>query len=335
MAPLKTLALCGLVAIATLIPTLADAQVREHKLRFAFQTSRESYMGQGAAFFADQIRQKSGGKMTMDLFPDGGLGGDIQTISAVRGGTIDGTGLSAGLLVGLVKEFGLFDLPFLFNNDAEAAAVIDGPFGKRLSTMLQEKDMVAFGYWGVDFRSLTNNRRPVTRLEDVKGLKIRVLQSPIYVDLWNALGANAVAMPFPEVYSALEQGTVDGQENPYSAIASAKLNEVQKYMSLTRHIYFVAGAVFSKKVWEKLNADEQKVLTDSAAAALPKWREASLTEREALAARFKTSMAINEIAPEELAKFRAAVKPVVDKYTAGADPAAVKDLFDSIATVRK
>jgi tripartite ATP-independent transporter DctP family solute receptor len=325
----------GLFVAATLAADAAQAQVRDQKLRFTFQTSRESYMGVGANAFADAVRQKSGGKMNVELFPDGSLGGDIQNIAAVRGGTVDAMGLSAGLLVGLVKEFGLFDLPFLFQNDEEAAAVMNGPFGKRISEMLTEKDLVALAFWGVDFRNLSNNRRPVTKLEEVKGLKIRVLQSPIYVDLWNTLGANAVAMPFPEVYSALEQGTVDGQENPYSAIESAKLYEVQKYLSLTRHIYFVAASVFSKKTWDRLNADERKIIQEAAAQAQGQWKAAALKEREVLALKFKDKMRINEVAPEEIAKFRAAVKPVVDKYTAGADPAAVKDLFDSIEKVRR
>jgi tripartite ATP-independent transporter DctP family solute receptor len=325
----------GLFVAATLAADAAQAQVRDQKLRFTFQTSRESYMGVGANAFADAVRQKSGGKMNVELFPDGSLGGDIQNIAAVRGGTVDAMGLSAGLLVGLVKEFGLFDLPFLFQNDEEAAAVMNGPFGKRISEMLTEKDLVALAFWGVDFRNLSNNRRPVTKLEEVKGLKIRVLQSPIYVDLWNTLGANAVAMPFPEVYSALEQGTVDGQENPYSAIESAKLYEVQKYLSLTRHIYFVAASVFSKKTWDRLNADERKIIQEAAAQAQGQWKAAALKEREVLALKFKDKMRINEVAPEEIAKFRAAVKPVVDKYTANADPAAVKDLFDSIEKVRR
>jgi TRAP-type transport system periplasmic protein len=328
-------AVAGALFAATLAADAAQAQVRDHKLRFTFQTSRESYMGVGATYFANAVKEKSGGKMTVELFPDGSLGGDIQNISALRGGTIDGMGLSAGLLVGLVKEFGLFDLPFLFQNDEEAAAVIDGPFGKRLSSMLAEKDLMALAYWGVDFRNLTNNKRPVTKLEDVKGLKIRVLQSPIYVDLWNTLGANAVAMPFPEVYSALEQGTVDGQENPYSAIQSAKLYEVQKYLSMTRHIYFVATAILSKKTWDKLNEDERKIILAAAAESQAQWKEASLKERAALAIKFKDAMRINEVAPEEIAKFRAAAKPVIDKYTSGADQAAVRDLFDSIEKVRR
>jgi tripartite ATP-independent transporter DctP family solute receptor len=321
-------------ATLSMVSTTVIAEVREHKFRMAFQTSRESYMGIGAQAFADALRTKSGGKMTVQLFPDGTLGGDVQTISAVRGATLDATGLSAGLLVGLVKEFGLFDLPFLFENDEEAIAVVNGPFGRRLSRLLIEKDLVALGYWGLDFRNLTNNRRPVTKLEDIKGLKIRVLQSPVFVDLWNTLGANAVAMPFPEVYTALEQGTVDGQENPYAAIASAKLNEVQKYLSLTRHVYFVAAAVFSKRVWDRLNDDERRLLQEAAQDALPRWQEAAFKDREALAARFKVSMKVNELSPEEYKRLRDAARPVVDRYVKTVDPEAVNELFAEIEKVR-
>jgi tripartite ATP-independent transporter DctP family solute receptor len=310
------------------------AQVREHKFRMAFATSRDSYMGVGAQAFADNARQKSGGKITLQLFADGTLGGDVQTIAAVRGATIDATGLSAGLLVGIVKEFGLFDLPFIFQNEKEAAAVFNGPFGRRLTALLAEKDLIALGYWGVDFRNLTNNRRPVTKLEDIKGLKLRVLQSPIYIDLWNTLGANAVAMPFPEVYTALEQGVVDGQENPYAAIASAKLEEVQKYLSLTRHVYFVAVAIFSKRVWDKLNDDERKLLQEAASEAVPRWQEAAAKESNALAARLKEKMKFNELSPEEHTRIKAAARPVVDKYVKAADPQAVKELFDSLENAR-
>jgi TRAP-type C4-dicarboxylate transport system substrate-binding protein len=190
------------------------------------------------------------------------------------------------------------------------------------------------GYWGVDFRNLTNNRRPVTKLEDIKGLKLRVLQSPIYIDLWNTLGANAVAMPFPEVYTALEQGVVDGQENPYAAIASAKLEEVQKYLSLTRHVYFVAVAIFSKRVWDKLNDDERKLLQEAASEAVPRWQEAAAKESNALAARLKEKMKFNELSPEEHTRIKAAARPVVDKYVKAADPQAVKELFDSLENAR-
>jgi tripartite ATP-independent transporter DctP family solute receptor len=315
--------------------TSASAQVQERKFRMAITTTKESYLGVGSQAFADAVQRRSGGKMAIQLFTDSTLGGDIQVISSVRGGTVDATALSAGLLVGLVKEFGLFDLPFLFQSDKEANAVIAGPFGRRLTSLLAEKDLVALGYWGVDFRNLTNNRRPVTRLEDVKGLKVRVLQSPVFIDTWTALGATAVPMPFPELYTALEQGVVEGQENPYAAIASAKLEEVQKFLTLTRHVYFVGTAVFSRRVWLKLSDDERRILQEAADEAVPKWHEAAARESVVLESRLKDKMKFNEISAQELARFRAAARPVVDKYVKDSDPQAVKELFDALQRTRK
>ena len=189
----------GLWAIAAFAPGQADAQVRERKFKLGLQTNLDTAQGLGTQLFADNVAKISGGKFKVDIFPGGSLGGDLQTISALRGGTVDMTVLATSTLVGLVKEYSLFDLPFLFANDAEAMAVVDGPFGKRLNTLLGEKGLISFGYWGSGYRNLTNSRRPVASIDDVKGLKIRVLQNPVYVDLWTALGANAVPMPFPEV----------------------------------------------------------------------------------------------------------------------------------------
>jgi tripartite ATP-independent transporter DctP family solute receptor len=335
MLKLKTMLLTGLVGLAMVASTSADAQIRERKFRLGIQTNNDTAQGQSTQKFADLIAQKSGNRLKMDVFFGGSLGGDLQTISALRGGTIDGTILATSTLVGIVKEFALFDLPFLFQSDAEAMAVVDGQFGKILNAGLSDRDLIGLAYWGAGYRHLTNSRHPVTKLEDIKGLKLRVLQNPVYIDLWNTLGANAVPMPFPEVYAALEQKTVDGQENPAATLISAKLSEVQKYLSLTQHIYFVSAIIFSKPVWNQLNADERKVITDAAAETQAFARVAVPGEDKTILETLRKQMTVNELAPAELARLRDAAKPVVDKYAAAADPAASKALFDSIAAVRK
>lgn len=320
----------GLITISS----VSSAEIRQHKFRMSITTTADSYLGVGSQAFADLLAKKSNGKISMKVFPNGVLGGEVQTLSALRGGTIEATGLSAGLLISLVKEFGLFDLPYLFDNEKEAIEVLSGPFGHRLSELLAEKDLIALGYWGVDYRNLTNSRRPITKLEDIKGLKMRVLQSPVYVDFWSALGANPVPMPFGELYTALEQKTVDGQENPYAAIESAKLYEVQQYLTLTRHVYFVGTAVFSKRTWDKLNDDERKLIQEAANEAVPVWREAAVKEREILEKKLQTVMKINEISKDELSRIKDAAKPIIQKYTQGADSLAVKYLFESIEKIR-
>jgi TRAP-type transport system periplasmic protein len=320
--------------ILALAPVTSEAQIREKKFRLGFQTNLDNAQGIGATKFAEAVAQKSGGKMKVDIFPGGSLGGDLQTVSALRGGTVDATILATSTLVGLVKEFSLFDLPFTFQSHAEAMAVVDGAFGKRLNAALSDRGLVNLGYWGVGYRNLTNSRRPVATLEDVKGLKIRVLQNPLYVDLWNALGANAVPMPFPEVYSALEQKTVDGQENPAATLVSSKLGEVQKHYSMTRHIYFLATVLWSKPLWDQLNADERKVIQEAAAEMQVYMRREVPADDDKLNEQVRKMLQTSDISAAELEKFRAAAKPVVDKYAGAADPAAAKELFDAIAKVR-
>ncbi|NML15750.1 TRAP transporter substrate-binding protein [Azohydromonas caseinilytica] len=324
------------LAAAVLLPVAAQAQVREHNIKFAFQNPKEHPQGMGAQKFADLVAQKSGGKMQVKLFPGGTLGGDVQTVSALQGGTVEMTVLNAGILQSQVKEFAVYDFPFLFNNAQEADAVTDGAFGKNLFTKLEAKNLVGLSYWDLGFRHLTNSKRPINKAEDIAGLKIRVIQSPIYIDLFNALGANATPMPFPEVYPALEQKAIDGQENPTTVIRANKFNEVQKHLALTRHIYNPQALVVSKKFWDKLNAEEKKVVTEAAAAATTYQRGISRTQADqALDDLKKAGMQVTELPPAEVEKLRAKVKPVIDKQTAVVGADTVKALTAEIAKVRK
>jgi tripartite ATP-independent transporter DctP family solute receptor len=312
------------------------AQIKERTIKFAFQNQKEHPQGLGAQKFADLVAAKSGNKLTVKLFPAGQLGGDLQTVSALQGGTIEMTVLNAGLLSSLVKDFAVVDLPFLFNSAQEADAVLDGPFGRKLLDKLNEKNLVGLAYWDLGFRNLTNSKRPITRVEDIAGLKIRVVQSPVYVDLFNGLGANATPMPFPEVYPALEQKAIDGQENPLTVIAAQKFYEVQKHLALTRHTYNPQALIVSRKFWSQLSPEEQKILTAAAAEATRYQRELSRSsEAEALATIKKAGVQVTEFAPAEIARLREKVKPVFDKHAASAGEATVKEVLAEIAKVRK
>jgi tripartite ATP-independent transporter DctP family solute receptor len=205
----------GALAIAALLACgLAGAQ--ERTIKFAFQNQKGHPQAEGAQKFADLVAAKSGGKITVKLFPGGTLGGDLQTVSALQGGTVEMTVLNAGILAAQAKEFGIYDFPFLFGSPEEADAITDGPFGQKLLARLADKNLVGLGYWELGFRHLTNSKRAVTKADEIAGLKVRVIQSPIYIDLFNALGANAVPMPFTELYTALETKAIDGQEGPYT-----------------------------------------------------------------------------------------------------------------------
>ncbi|WP_232302671.1 DctP family TRAP transporter solute-binding subunit [Elstera litoralis] len=247
MKSVKALLVTAVSLTAFLASQTALAQVSERKLRFAYQNVADHPQGKGVAKFGDLVKEKTGGKITVSQFPGGQLGGDLQTVSALQGGTIDMTVLNAGLLVGLDKRFAVLDFPFLFAEPKEADAIVDGPIGTKLHAGLAEKGLVGLGYWELGFRNVTNSKLPITKIEDFKGLKLRVLQSPLFIDLFNTLGANSVPMPFPELYAALEQKVVDGQENPMTTILGGKFNEVQKYVSETRHIYNAQSVLISKK----------------------------------------------------------------------------------------
>lgn len=327
-----------IVAMAALLPlaTVQAAEIKERTIKFAFQNNKGHPQEMGAQKFAELVGAKSGGKIKVKLFPGGQLGGDVQTISAVQGGTIEMSVLNSGILQSLSREFAVFDFPFLFANPQEADAVTDGAFGKGLHAKLAEKNLIGLGFWDLGFRNITNSKHPITKVEDIAGLKLRVIQSPIYVDMFSALGANPTPLAWPEVYSALEQKAVDGQENPNTTIRSAKLNEVQKHLAQTRHVYNPQSLIFSKKLWDALNVDEKKIIADAATEATAYERQVSRQQaNEAIEELKKSGMQVTEIAPAELQRMRDKVKPVIDKYSAQVGPDTVKALYAEIAKVRK
>lgn len=335
MTRIKAIITSLIVGGIALCSSQAVAQVSERTLRWAQQNSLEHPQGQGAKKFAELVEQKSGGKIKVRIFPSGQLGGDLQNVSALQGGTLDLMVLNAGLLVGIVKDFAVLDLPFLFNTPEEADLVVDGSIGKKLFDKLPEKNLVGLGYFELGFRNFTNSRRPIAKLEDFQGLKLRVLQSPLFIELVNALGANAVPMPFPEVYTALEQKVIDGQENPLTVILDSKFQEVQKYVSLTRHIYNPQSVLVGKRTWDKLSADEKKIVQEAIDEAKIYQRQVSRQRAdEALEALKKGGMQANEIPPQEMARIREKAKPVIDKYAREVGEDLYKEVSAEIAKKR-
>jgi TRAP-type transport system periplasmic protein len=311
------------------------ADIKERTLRFAFVQNIDNHWGAGAQKFADIVEKKSGGKIKVRLFPGGTLGGDIQTISSLQGGTLDMSMMGLGVLVGVNKEFVLFDLPFLFNDAKEADAALDGPLGKRLMDTLPAKGLIGLSYWEHGFRSLTNSRRPVAKWEDISGLKIRTIQAPLYLDMFNTFGANAVPMPLPELYTALETKTVDGQENPLVSIESSKFFEVQKHLSTTRHVYNPLIVLFSKRVWDRLSEDERQLLLEAANEVKPEQRQVSRDlEAKVLGTLKGHGMVVTEVSEAERERMREKVKPVTEKYEKEVGESLVKELYAEIAKVR-
>ena len=247
----------------TVVAGAAVAQVQERTLRVGISLNEEHPQGQSVKRFGELLERNSNGKIRVKLFAAGSLGNDTTMISALRGGTQEMTVPDSSTLVRLVKEFGVLNFPMAINNEQEADALLDGPFGQMLLAKLPDKGLIGLAFWENGFRQVTNSRRPIKGPQDIAGLKLRVIQNPMFIDTFSALSANALPLPFPEVYTALEQKIVDGQENLTTTILS-KFYEVQKHLALTRHIYNVWVLLLSKKTWDSMSAEEQRIVQEAA-----------------------------------------------------------------------
>ena len=258
--------------VAGLLATPAAAQ--EIKARFGTSLPDAHPQTIGARKFAELVDKNTGGRVKVQVFPNGTLGNDVVMTSGLQGGTLEFTVPSTATLASIVKDFAVFGLPFSFASEAEADAVLDGPFGEKLLAKLPEKNLIGLSYWENGFRNVTNSKRPIQRVEDLQGIKIRTMQNTLYIDLFNGLGANAVPMAVTELFTALETRVVDAQENPYTVVHAQKFYDVQKYLSATAHAYDVLVLIASKKFWDKLTPTDQKSLQQAA-------REAALFQRNA------------------------------------------------------
>ncbi len=315
---------------------LASGQdIKERTLKFGLNGPEGHPAVAGMKAFAESVAAKSGGKIKVQLFLNGALGSDQAVVSSIKGGTIEMAVMNSGILASEVKALEVFDFPFMFSNEKEADAIADGPIGQKMHAMLQDKGIVGLSYWELGFRSITNSKRALSKVEDIEGLKLRVIPNAINVDWVKALGANPTPLPFPEVYAAMEQKAIDGQENPVSVIAANKFWEVQKYLTLTNHQYNPQSVIFSKKVWDSLSAAEKKIIDDSADAAAKNQRAQS---RAALAANLellkKNGMIVSQFSAAEVSKLRDKMKPVIDKHSAAVGPI-VAEVQAELAKLRK
>ena len=301
----RTLVLAA-AAAAVAVGGIASAQdIKPRIIRFGYGLNEDSNQGRAAKVFAQAVEKASGGKMRVRAIGAAALGPDTQMQQALVGGAQEMMVGSTATLVGITKEMALWDTPFLFNNTREADAVLDGPIGQKVMDQLQAKGLVGLAYWENGFRNLTNSTRPVAKLEDLSGIKLRVMQNNVYLDSFKQLGANAVPLPFSELFSALETKTVDGQENPYNTILSSKFYEVQKYLSVTNHVYSPWIMLVSKKWWDQLSKDEQKLLRDAAIASRDAERIDTRSEgARALSDLKAKGMQINELPASEAARMR-------------------------------
>jgi TRAP-type transport system periplasmic protein len=307
--------LIGLSLSAMAVDARAADDIKQRTVKVSYGTAADHPFGLGVTKFSEIVAQKTAGKITVRGYAAGVLGAEVPSISAAQGGVLEMAVTSTSAVVGIVQEFALFDLPFLFATEQEADAVLDGTVGSQLLDKLPAKGLVGLCYWESGFRNISNSKHPVTKLENIQGLKIRTIQNPVFLDTINALGANAVPMPFTELYTALETKAIDGQEGPYTTILTSKINEVQKYLSPTRHIYGAVVVLAGKKFWDQLSDTEKGIMRSSCQEARDYERVVSRDlSPKSLAELKEKGMVFSDIPPDEMAKMKNKVNPVVEKY---------------------
>jgi tripartite ATP-independent transporter DctP family solute receptor len=313
----------------------AQAQIKERNIRVSNGINEDHPVGNGVAKMKACMADKSGGKLKLQAFWGGALGGDLQATQALRAGTQEMVVTSSSPLVGIMPELGVFDLPFLFTNEKEADGVLDGDFGKYIADKLPSFGVVNLAYWENGFRNLTNSKRAVAKAEELTGLKVRVMQNNIFLDSFKSMGANATPMAFGEVFAALETHAIDGQENPLVTIDTSKLYEVQKYLTLTRHAYTPFLMLYSKKLWDQLSAEEQKIMSECSLVGRDEERRVSRELNEKSLANLKAKgMQVSEVTPAELAKMREATAAVYQRHEATIGKDTIARLQADLAKMR-
>jgi len=298
------IAAAAAVALNASFSALAQ-DIKPRLIRFGYGLNEQSNQGRAAKVFADAVAKASGGKMKVRAIGAAALGPDTQMQQALIGGAQEMMVGSTATLVGITKEMALWDTPFLISNTQEADALLDGPIGDKIKDKLQDKGLVGLVYWENGFRNLTNSKRPITKVEDLDGVKLRVMQNNVFLSSFKTLGANAIPMAFSELFGALETHTVDGQENPYNTILSSKFYEVQKYLTVTNHVYSPWILLVSKKWWDQLSKAEQKVLMDAAKTSRDYERKDTREEASKAMADLKSKgMLVNELSPAEASRMR-------------------------------
>ena len=301
-------------------------------LKLGTETATSHPETKGSQKLADLVKEKSKGSLEIQVYDSAKIGSMKERTEGLRLGTVDISTSSVGFLATYIPVLGVFDLPYIYKDKAHEFRVFDGEIGKEIDKKMQEKGFRVVCYFDMGSRQITNNRQPINALADIKGMKIRVPQTEASIEGFKALGAAPTPMAFGEVYMALQQKVVDGQENPLSVIVSAKFNEVQKYLSLTNHQLFIQVLSISDKTWKKLSPEHQKILMEAAKEAQAYEREIAAKEETELIKTLKDKgMEINEV--KNIAPFAEAAKPLRDIYIKKLGQEA-KDMFGKIDSVR-
>ncbi|NHF72401.1 TRAP transporter substrate-binding protein [Paracoccus xiamenensis] len=302
----------GLAAVMALAGFAAQAQVT---LKLAHPVPEADLQQNLAVEFKRVIEEKTGGEVTVQIFPNGQLGNDQQMIDGTRSGIIDVALIGLNNYTGLVPEAGAFELPFIFPTREVAYKVLDGAPGQAVATQMETHGLKLLGYGENGYRNMTNNRGPIRAPADLDGLRMRVNNSKALNDMFEILGANPQQLPVAELYTALETGVVDAQDHPIGVVVSFKFNEVQQYLSLTQHAYSALGLTMNKAKFDGLTPEQQAAITEAAKTAIDLQRGlVQEKEEEMIAGLEAEGMEVNR--DVDAAAFQAAIKPVWDNFVA-------------------
>jgi tripartite ATP-independent transporter DctP family solute receptor len=304
------------VAAAVLGLVLA-APVAAQEIKIGYALAEDSHYGAGAKAFEESLKTSLGDQFTFRHFPSSGLGGEREVLEGLQLGTVEMTIASDGTLSNFVPEVGVLGVPFLLRDKDHARAVLDGEIGDEMLAKFENAGLHALAWGEQGFRHITSNRGPIETPADLEGLKIRTMENPVHIEAFRALGAAPTPMAWPEVIGALQQGAIDGQENPLSVIVSAKLNEVQKNLTLDGHVYSSTIILVSPSLWGNLD-DEQKAAFEKAADDAVVAMRAYVDEVDAsgVAQMQEAGMTVNELSPEQKAAFREALAEPYKAYEA-------------------
>ncbi|HPU20840.1 MAG TPA: TRAP transporter substrate-binding protein [Alicycliphilus sp.] len=304
-------AACAASAFAFPAGLVCAQQAKEVKLGYALAVN--SHYGAAAQAWADSVEKASNGAFKFKQFPSSALGGERELIEGLQLGTVEAIIVSTGALSNFVPDVGVVDIPFLFRDTAHARAVLDGAFGQDLLGKFQKRGLVALAWGEQGFRHLTNNKHPVQKIEDLKGLKIRVTENPVHITAFKTLGASPTPMSWPEVIGALQQGTIDGQENPVSVLASTKLWQVQKHLTLSAHVYAPVALIVSPGFWGGLTDAQKSAFTQGAKlGALASRAFVDAVEKKGVDEAKSHGMQV--VMGVDQAAFRAALEPAYKQY---------------------
>ena len=307
---------------------MAAVASAETEVKIGYALAENSHYGVAAKAWADAVEKATNGKFKFRQFPSSALGGEREVVEGLQLGTVEATIVSTGTLSNFVPAVGVTDIPFLFRDLHHARDVLDGPIGQDILSQFEPRGLVALAWGEQGFRHITNNKHPINTPADLAGLKLRTMENPVHITAFETLGAAPTPMAWPEVIDALQQGTIDGQENPLSVIVSAKLYEVQKYLTLSGHVYSPAVLLVSKPFYDGLSDEEKEAFKKGAAEGVVAMRAfVDDVEKTGVEQLKEKGMQVNELSTEQKADFQNSLKAAYEQYYQKYDKKLIDDII--------